>query len=88
MKIKRLTKGVVLTLTDAEVGDLFAILGCVDSRGLRSKREVRLMAKLGGLSEAITGRKIALAVTDEQRASPEHQAAAQATRGLWSTVRV
>jgi len=88
MRIKRLTKGVVLGLTDAEVADLHGLLDRLDARGRLGKREARLLLKLAGLAEAITQRRNTFAVTDEQRAQPEYEAAARATRGIWQTVRV
>jgi hypothetical protein len=89
MRIKRLTKGVVLGLTDAEVGDLHGVLGRLESRNrLVSKRELKLLLKLSGLAEAIVGRRNILALTDEQRSLPEYEAAARAMRGIWQTVRV
>lgn len=89
MKIKRLTRAVVLTLTDAEVGDLFGVLGRLESHGrLLSKRELALALKLAGLSEAIVGHRSLSSITDEHRADPVYEAAARATRGIWQTVRV
>lgn len=38
--------------------------------------------------EAITGRRHIFPITDERRSLPEYEAAARATRGLWSSVRV
>jgi hypothetical protein len=88
VKIKKLTKAVVLTLSNAEVADINTLLDHVDTRRLFGKREIALVIKLGGLAEAITGRRNMLSLPGDYRTRPEYEAAARATRGIWQTVRV
>jgi hypothetical protein len=88
VKIKRLSKGVVLSFSDAEVGDLLGVMGRLDVRRLVSKRELALVLKLSGIAETISGRRSVLTLSDEQRKLPGYEAAARAARGLWQTVRV
>jgi hypothetical protein len=87
MKVKKLTKAVVVTLSNAEIGDLYGVLGHVDLRHV-SKRELALTLKLAGLSETVFGSRNIFGFTDEHRTRPEYEAASRAVRGLWQTVRV